>query len=99
MWPSLVLHWSDGPYPLVETSHGQFWYYFEQTDPWITIMQDTGHPGNTIETLQVVSFLPFLPENPSGICFVHLYAPCDMTTVKMMPTSSRAHPQLYCFKF
>ena len=29
----------------------------------------------TIGTLQVVSFLVFLPENESGICFMHLLHP------------------------
>ena len=62
-------------------------------------MQDTGHPGKTIGTLQVVSFLVFLPENASWIHFVHPYAPCDVITMKTMPPSGRAHPQLHCVKF
>ena len=36
---------------------------------WIRAMQDTGHPGKTIGTLQVVSLLVFLPENhPNAFC-------------------------------
>ena len=33
------------------------------------------------------------------MCFAHPYAPCDVITVKMMPPSGRAHPQLFCVKF
>ena len=62
---------------------------------WITVMQgwtSRKHLG----TLQVVSFLAFLPENVSGINFVHLYAPCDIIAAKTMPPCGRAHPQLHC---
>ena len=62
-------------------------------------MQDTGHPGNTIETLQVVSFLVFLPENVSWVSFAHPYTPHDIIAAKIMPPSGRAHPQLHCVKF
>ena len=62
-------------------------------------MEDTGHPRNTIGTLQVVSFLVFLPENASWICFVHLYALCDIITAKPMPPNGRAHPQLHVSNF
>ena len=62
----------------------------------------TGQPRetlqDTIRTLQVVSFLgflPFLPKNASGMHFAHLYAPCDITTTKMMPPSGRAYPHAY----
>ena len=58
-------------------------------------MLDTGHPGKHLGTLQVVSFLAFLPENVPGVCFVHLYAPCDIIAMKMMPSSGRAHPHAY----
>ena len=37
----------------------------------------------------------FLPENASGICFVHLYASCYVIT----PPSGRAYHQLHCVKF
>ena len=59
-------------------------------------LQDT---WKTIGTLQVVSFLVFLPENVSWVCFMHPYAPCDIITAKTMPPSGRAHPQLHCVKF
>ena len=29
---------------------------------------------------------------------VHLCAPCNITSIKMMPCSGREHPQLYCVK-
>ena len=47
---------------------------------------------NTIGTLQVVSFLVFLPENISWICFTHPYAPCDIISVKTMPPSGGHTP-------
>ena len=62
-------------------------------------MQDTGHPGKTIGTLQVVSIFAFLPENVPGVCFVPPYAPCYVIAVKMMSPSGRAHPQVHCVKF
>ena len=49
-------------------------------------MLNTGHPGitsKTIGTLQVVSFLVFLPENVSWVHFAHLYAPYDVTAMTM----------------
>ena len=62
-------------------------------------MLDIGHPGKHLGTLQVVSIIAFLPENASWICFMHLYAPCDIIATKMMPPSGRTHPQLHCVKF
>ena len=59
---------------------------------WITVMQDTGHPEITPGCI----FICFLPGNPSGVCFVHLYTPCDIIATKTMPSSSRAHPQVFC---
>ena len=55
-------------------------------------MLDTGHPGKHLGTLQVVSIFAFLPENASWVCFLHLYAPCDVIAMKMMTPSGRAHP-------
>ena len=63
---------------------------------WITVttvMQDTGHPGKHLGTLQVVSIFAFLLENVPPIHFVH---PCDIIAAKTMAPSSRAHPQVYC---
>ena len=58
---------------------------------WITVMQDTEHPGITPGC-----FFPcFLPENPSGVHFVHPCTPHDIINEKMMPPSGRAHPQVY----
>ena len=68
---------------------------------WITVMQDTGHPGITSETIgtpQVVSFHGFnafssQKNTPDAFCTpVH---PHDIITVKMMPPSGRAHPHAY----
>ena len=45
---------------------------------WITVttvMQDTGHPGKHLGTLQVVSIFAFLPENVPPVCFMHPCAP------------------------
>ena len=57
---------------------------------WITVMQDTGHPGITPGCI----FPCFLPENPSWVHFVHPYAPHDVIVVKTMPPSGRAHPHV-----
>ena len=59
-------------------------------------MQDTGHPGKHLGTLQVVSIFAFLPENVPPICLVHPCTPYDIITMKMMPPSGRAYPQVYC---
>ena len=45
-------------------------------------MQDTGHPGITPGCI----FPCFLPENPSGVHFMYLYAPHDIFATKMMHT-------------
>ena len=75
---------------------------------WMKIPLDYSYAGLDIQekhfktlrnTLQVVSFLVLLPENASQICFVHLYPPHDIITMKMTPPSGRAHPQLHCVKF
>ena len=50
------------------------------------------------ETLWVVSFLVFLPENISQVCFMHPHTPHDIITIKMMLPAGSAHSQLYCFK-
>ena len=66
---------------------------------WITVMLDTGHPGNTSEHNRNTPgciFPCFLPENPSQICFMHLYTPHDIIATKTMPPSGRAYPQVYC---
>ena len=66
---------------------------------WITVttvMQDTGHPGKHLGTLQVVSIFAFLPENVPPICFALPCTPHDVIATKMMPSSGRAHPQVYC---
>ena len=66
---------------------------------WITVttvMQDTGHPGKQLGTLQVVSIFAFLPENvPWYILCTHVH-PCDIITTKTMPPSSRAYLRVYC---
>ena len=59
-------------------------------------MQDTGHPGKHLGTLQVVSIFAFLPENVPPMHFALLYAPHDIIATKMMPSNGRAHPQVYC---
>ena len=51
---------------------------------WITVMLDIGHPGTPQETLQVVSFLVFLPEKHLG---------CILCTCTRPMTSS---PQKWC---
>ena len=69
---------------------------------WITDMQDTGHPGKHLGTLQVVSFLVkgiFLARKTPPMCFVQPYAPHDIMATKAMVSSGRAHPQAYCVKF
>ena len=50
---------------------------------WITVMQGTGHPGNTPGCI----FPCFLPENPSCIHFAHPYAPHDIIAAKMYALS------------
>ena len=59
---------------------------------WITVMQAIGHPEKTIGTLQVVSFLVFLPENISWVHFMHLYAPCDVIIIKTTPPMVEHNP-------
>ena len=75
---------------------------------WMKIPLDYSYAGLDIQekhfrthlgTLQVVSFLAFLPENASGMHSTHLYAPCDIIDMKTTPPSGRAHPQLHCVKF
>ena len=58
-------------------------------------MQDTGHPGKHLGTLQVVSIFAFLPENIPLIFFMLPCAPRDVIAMKMT-LSCRAHPQVYC---
>ena len=58
-------------------------------------MQDTGHPGKHLGTLQVVSIFAFLPENAPPIRFAHPCAPRDVIAAKTTPPSGRAHPQVY----
>ena len=54
---------------------------------------------NTMGTLQVVSIFAFLPEKVPGVCFVHLYTPCDVIAAKMTLPNGRAYLQVYCVKF
>ena len=49
----------------------------------------------TQESLQVVSFLVFLPENHPDV-FCTPVCCHDVIAIKMMPPSGRAHPQVYC---
>ena len=61
---------------------------------WIRVMQDTGHPGKTIGTLQVVSFLIFSPgKHPQCILCTHAH-PYDVITAKTTTPSGRAHPHV-----
>ena len=48
-------------------------------------MQDTGHPGKHLGTLQIVSIFAFLPQNVPPIVSCTCVHPYDVIAANMMP--------------